>query len=72
LLTSGGSKKSRRNLVSLLVKDIREILKEDDAPRRGINHNREDDNDERVYELIRGAPTCIITPAGVTIPYIAY
>jgi hypothetical protein len=60
LLTSGGSKKSRRKLVSLLVKDIRENLKEADAPRRGANDYRED-GDERVYELIRGAPTCIIT-----------
>jgi hypothetical protein len=60
LLISGGSKKSRRKLVSLLVKDIRENLKEADAPRREVNNNREDD-DDRIYELIRGAPTCIIT-----------
>jgi hypothetical protein len=53
LLTSGGTKKSRRKLVSLLVKDFRENLKEGDEPRRGVNDYRED-GDKRVYELIRG------------------
>jgi hypothetical protein len=55
LLTTGATKKARKKLVTLLVKDFQESL--------GKRETKGDDGDEddRVYKLMRGAPTVIIT-----------
>jgi hypothetical protein len=62
LLTAGGTKKARKKLVSLLVKDLSESLKRE---RGGTRQDREQDSGDEdithVYKLIRGAPTVIIT-----------
>jgi hypothetical protein len=61
LLTTGGTKRARKKLVSLLVKDLSESLTRE---RGGAGHEREHDSgdeDAHVYKLIRGAPTVIIT-----------
>jgi hypothetical protein len=57
LLTAGGTKKARKKLVSLLVKDLSESLKQE---RRGTRQDSGDE-DAHVYKLVRGAPTVIIT-----------
>jgi hypothetical protein len=64
LLTSGGTKKSRKKLVTLLMKDLQESMKGID---RGEKHGRDDeheDEDAHVYKLIRGAPTVMFTQRG--------
>jgi hypothetical protein len=57
LLTTGGTKKARKKLVSLLVKDLSESLKQE---KRGGGQDSGDE-DAHVYKLIRGAPTVMIT-----------
>jgi hypothetical protein len=58
LLTTGGTKKARKKLVSLLVKVLFESLKQE---RRGAEGRDSGDEDAHVYKLIRGAPTVMIT-----------
>jgi hypothetical protein len=66
LLTAGGTKKARKKLVSLLVKDLESSLKRGKDKNKGVNVENEEevnsdyDDGETVYELIRGAPTAII------------
>ena len=60
LLTTGGTKKARKKLVSLLVKDFKESLKgEGGRTNESVGYDIEEN--DNVYELIRGAPTVIIT-----------
>ncbi len=68
LFTTGGTKKARKKLVTLLVKDFKTtLLNASEAPYGGDEekgdeqNNRDKGNERTVYEFIRGAPTAIIT-----------
>ncbi len=61
LLTSGGTKKSRKKLVSLLMKDLKESF---DGERKGLEQGHDGDEEAHIYKSIRGAPTVMFMKGG--------
>ncbi len=70
LLTSGNSKKARKNIVSLLINDFKESLSQDGSETQKNQRGEEkkpDADDDNVYRLLRGAPTLIVARSNLDV-----
>jgi len=63
-LTTKKGKKARKQLSSLLMKDIQDMSKKGNATEKG------QDDDDHLYQLIRGVPSVVISRGGNEIDYI--